>query len=223
MRILILALVFMGIHSACDNANEYCSGCEADSAKCSYCVASYISEGVCTAPPQTLDFCYSYKSATECLVCQFGYFLNDAGACQEIQTPDCAIYNKTTDKCTVCKDKMVAKTDGTCSSDNACEVSNCSYCETVGGLSSCILCDKGYMALPGSNGVNSCLKETSSVTNCERVDSAHNLKCAICDNGYYNLKGSCLVSSKYTISKQTHVLSKLMILWVLVLNLWVFN
>ena len=188
MRLLLLTIFIIGLNSECQNIDELCLACDINSTKCSFCAASYISNGSCVAPNTPINNCFTYNSGSECLECQYGYYVNNFGLCEEIPVNNCAVYNKSSQECTICKDKKQVKKDGSCSDQVECENSNCLNCEIIGSKTSCVLCDSGYMllsdsgsALISTNRIYNCILETKSTKFCEIANTSNNDICDKCD------------------------------------------
>lgn len=145
--LLILSVISLAL-SQCPN-DLYCTMCV--SAVCTSCLDSFVSStGVCTAPTTAVANCGIYLNATDCLSCNYGFFLKDAKTCTAISIANCLklVDDKaTTPKCSVCASGKKANADGTCSS-NSCSQSDCAVCSTttVASLTVdvCAICNSGF-------------------------------------------------------------------------------
>lgn len=184
-QILFIALAITTIKSTCATSeDQMCRSCIS---VCLACDEGYLSGSllttVCKAPTTETDNCATYKSATECSECDYGYYLKDK-KCMEISTTNCATADSN-GVCETCKDgKTYDSTKKECT-DTDCTTANCNMCMSVLTNEVCGWCKSGY-ALTTSG-----LKQV-----CES-DSAHCAKkvgtnCTVCHSGYFMKGSTCM-------------------------------
>ena len=186
-QLLFITFVISAITSNCLlSADEMCASCMLG--LCAYCRGSFydLTSTVCKTPATLLANCASYKSETECNVCEEGYYLKEK-VCVAIALENCA-YATSAGVCTTCKDsKKYDSVANTCT-DTACSTADCKYCMVAATVETCSQCNSDFIVKVSGSTVT-CVADT---TNCVATNPLLG-GCALCEEGYY-MKGTTCVS-----------------------------
>lgn len=124
-----------------------------------------------------------YFNETECRYCKDGYRPDAAGACIAIEYQRCASVIQNVGTCDYCLDGLKV-VNGSCNSEDTCDIDNCEVCRRDGGGSyKCARCKSSY----GLNSNSECVEFAGGgceIANTETV-------CKVCRPGYYYKDGLC--------------------------------
>lgn len=124
-----------------------------------------------------------YFNETECRYCKDGFRPDAAGACVAIEYDRCGQVLQNVGTCDYCMDELRV-VNGTCLSEDKCEIDNCEVCRRDGGGSyKCARCTSSY----GLNSNSECVEFSGGgceIANTETV-------CKTCRPGYYYKDGLC--------------------------------
>ena len=193
-----LLLTYFTLALSCPN-DLHCKMCLGQ--KCLLCANTFPSPDVncCQLPPVSLSNCYIYSSATQCAICQPGFFRSQNSICLPMQgtlSTTCALGGQNALTCVVCANGVL-ESGGNCGSKTGCSDVNCQLCyHDSNGVEQCYLCNRGYYGLIGSTSAqNFCTAENSATSNCDKTTSPN--FCLVCKAGFYHQNGLCL-QSDYT-------------------------
>lgn len=217
--ITILALV-NALLAQCPDNDKYCAQCittvnstttlsasgntttNSTSSGCRLCHGAFLgTSGICSAPATSYAHCVSYDSSSNCLACDYNYYLSSANQCTAISADNCAVYTAVLG-CTVCKSGKLIN-NGTCNNGNSgCAAPNCENCSAA---NQCLRCNLGYVLLTdknftcisdGNNNVQNANNAniTNYVAYSDCLTSAGGI-CTECRFGYYSSNGTCAAAN----------------------------
>ena len=134
-----------------------------------------------------------YFNESECRYCKDGYYPSAAGNCLPIVEQNCGQIIQNVGTCYYCLDNLKV-VNGTCKSEDTCEIDNCEVCRRDGGdIYKCVRCEKNY----GLNSNSECVLFTGG--GCEIASSE--TACKTCRPGYFYKDGLCPESDFSRVSR----------------------
>ncbi len=80
IELMFVLVILFNLSLSCIEGDNHCAKCGGDN--CLLCYNSYVlGSGTCSSIVVTLENCLSYKSATECEICNLGYKPDENGRC----------------------------------------------------------------------------------------------------------------------------------------------
>ena len=215
-KIVTLFVLTTVLMAQCPDNDKYCAQCitvtstttvvgangnntaNATSSSCRICHGAFLaSSGVCNPPANRYSNCVRYDNSSNCLGCDYNYYLSATNQCSKNPDSKCATYN-TTSGCTACNGGKLVK-NGSCDNNNdSCGVENCDICNAANQCERCVYghvlrIDQNFTcASYGNNNVananNPNITNYIPYTNC--LNSVGGI-CTECRFGYYSTNGGC--------------------------------
>lgn len=215
-KIVALLVLVSALYAQCPDKDYYCAQCitstnttttvggngnntvNSTTSTCRICHGAYLgSNGVCVPPNTRYSNCTSYDSSSNCVACDYNYYLSGTNQCTPNPDSSCALYN-TTQGCTACNNGRLV-TNGSCNSTSpSCGTENCNICNSA---NQCLRCNYGYVVLQDKN--YTCISDgNNNVQNSNNANITNYIPysscltsvggiCTECRFGYYSLNGTC--------------------------------
>ena len=216
LKIVTLLGLMTALLAQCPDKDKYCAQCitsvnttsvvgangnstiNTTYSACRLCHGAFLgASGICSAPATRYSNCVRYDSSSNCLECDYNYYLSGTNQCSSNPGKNCATYTPVLG-CVACNGNRLIK-NGTCDTDNAkCAADNCDICSASNQCQRCsygfvLLSDKNFTCISdGNNNVQNA--NNANITNYISYNSCLTSVggiCTECRYGYYSLNGTC--------------------------------
>lgn len=216
LKIATLMALFAALLAQCPDNDKYCAQCvtsvnstvtvgangnttsNSTTSSCRLCHGAFLgASGVCTAPSTRFSNCVSYDSSSNCLACDYNYYLSASNQCSSNPGKNCAVYTPVLG-CVACNGNRLVR-NGTCDDNNSgCAADNCDICSAA---NQCLRCDYGFVLLQDKN--FTCISDgNNNVQNSNNANITNYVSysdcltsvggiCTECRFGYFSSNGTC--------------------------------